>query len=35
VLGGAVGWGTIWAVVAVGPAVQWMLPWFDRAPSEP
>ena len=34
VLGGAVGWGTIWAVVAVGPAVQWMLPWFDRAPSE-
>ncbi|MEM9203851.1 MAG: hypothetical protein AAGC53_19585 [Actinomycetota bacterium] len=31
-LGGAIGWGTVWAVVAIGPAVQWMLPWFDRAP---
>lgn len=33
VLGGAVGWGSVWAVVAIGPAVQWMLPWFDRAPA--
>ena len=31
VLGGAVGWGSVWAVVAIGPAVQWMLPWFDRS----
>ena len=30
-LGGAVGWGSVWAVVAIGPAVQWMLPWFDRS----
>ena len=30
VLGGAVGWGSAWAVLAIGPAVQWMLPWFDR-----
>ena len=30
VLGGAVGWGSVWAVLAIGPAVQWMLPWFDR-----
>ena len=34
VLGGAVGWGSVWAVVAIGPAVQWMLPWFDRPPAE-
>jgi uncharacterized membrane protein YczE len=32
-LGGAIGWGSVWAVVAIGPAVQWMLPWFDRAPA--
>lgn len=30
-LGGAIGWGSVWAVLAIGPAVQWMLPWFDRA----
>ena len=29
-LGGAVGWGTLWWLIAIGPAVQWMLPWFDR-----
>ncbi len=34
VLGGAVGWGSVWAVVAIGPAVQWMLPWFDSPPAE-
>ena len=33
-LGGAVGWGSVWSVVAIGPAVQWMLPWFDRAPAD-
>ncbi len=31
-LGGTVGWGTIWWLVAIGPTVQWMLPWFDRGP---
>ena len=31
-LGGTVGWGTIWWLLAIGPAVQWMLPWFDRGP---
>lgn len=31
-LGGTIGWGTVWSIVAIGPAVQWMLPWFDRAP---
>ncbi len=30
VLGGTAGWGTLWWLVSVGPAVQWMLPWFDR-----
>lgn len=30
VLGGTVGWGTIWWLLAIGPAVQWMLPPFDR-----
>jgi len=30
-LGGAVGWGTVWSVAAIGPLVQWMLPWFDRS----
>ncbi|MEM8707999.1 MAG: hypothetical protein AAGE98_16160 [Actinomycetota bacterium] len=34
ILGGAVGWGSVWAVVAIGPAVQWMLPWFDRARAD-
>lgn len=34
ILGGAIGWGSVWAVVAIGPAVQWMLPWFDRAPAD-
>jgi len=34
-LGGTIGWGTIWWLVAIGPAVQWMLPWFDRGPLEP
>lgn len=29
-LGGTVGWGTVWSVAAIGPLVQWMLPWFDR-----
>lgn len=32
VLGGTIGWGTVWSLVAIGPAVQWMLPWFDRGP---
>ncbi|MGB1504762.1 MAG: YczE/YyaS/YitT family protein [Acidimicrobiales bacterium] len=32
-LGGTIGWGTVWSLVAIGPAVQWMLPWFDRAPG--
>ena len=31
-LGGTIGWGTVWSIVAIGPAVQWMLPWFDREP---
>ncbi len=31
-LGGTIGWGTVWSLLAIGPAVQWMLPWFDRAP---
>ncbi|MDW3216985.1 MAG: hypothetical protein R8F63_00120 [Acidimicrobiales bacterium] len=30
VLGGTVGWGTVWWLLAIGPAVQWMLPPFDR-----
>ncbi len=30
VLGGTAGWGTLWWLISVGPAVQWMLPWFDR-----
>lgn len=34
-LGGTIGWGTVWSLVAIGPAVQWMLPWFDRAPVTP
>lgn len=34
-LGGTIGWGTVWSLVAIGPAVQWMLPWFDRAPGTP
>ena len=34
-LGGTIGWGTVWSLVAIGPAVQWMLPWFDRAPDAP
>lgn len=34
-LGGTVGWGTIWWLVVIGPAVQWMLPWFDRGPRHP
>jgi len=34
-LGGTVGWGTIWWLVVIGPAVQWMLPWFDRGPRNP
>ncbi len=32
VLGGTVGWGTIWWLVFIGPGVQWMLPHFDRGP---
>ena len=31
-LGGTIGWGTVWSLLAIGPAVQWMLPWFDRGP---
>lgn len=34
-LGGAIGWGTVWATLAIGPAVQWMLPWFDRPENRP
>jgi uncharacterized membrane protein YczE len=30
VLGGTIGWGTIWWLVFIGPGVQWMLPRFDR-----
>ncbi len=29
-LGGTIGWGTVWWLLAIGPTVQWMLPWFDR-----
>jgi uncharacterized membrane protein YczE len=32
VLGGTIGWGTIWWLVFIGPGVQWMLPHFDRGP---
>jgi len=27
-LGGKAGWGTIWTALAVGPCVQFFLPWF-------
>jgi len=30
-LGGTIGWGTAWWLIAIGPAVQLMLPWFQRA----
>ena len=30
-LGGTIGWGTAWWLIAIGPAVQLMLPWFERA----
>ncbi len=29
-LGGTIGWGTVWWLVIIGPAVQWTLPRFDR-----
>lgn len=29
-LGGTIGWGTVWWLVVIGPAVQWTLPRFDR-----
>jgi uncharacterized membrane protein YczE len=31
-LGGTFGWGTVWWLLVIGPAVQWMLPRFDRGP---
>ena len=34
ILGGTIGWGTVWSLLAIGPAVQWMLPWLDRGPVE-
>jgi len=32
VLGGTFGWGTVWWLLTIGPAVQWMLRPFDRGP---
>ncbi len=32
-LGGTIGWGTAWWLIAIGPAVQTMLPWFDLRPT--
>lgn len=32
ILGGTFGWGTVWWLLVIGPAVQWMLPPFDRGP---
>ena len=32
ILGGTVGWGTIWFVLAIGPAVQFFLPRLDVNP---
>jgi uncharacterized membrane protein YczE len=29
-LGGTIGWGTAWWLIAIGPAVQISLPWFQR-----
>lgn len=29
-LGGTVGWGTVWWLLVIGPGVQWMLAPFDR-----
>lgn len=29
-LGGTIGWGTAWWLIAIGPAVQTSLPWFQR-----
>ncbi len=34
VLGGAIGWGTLWWLVVIGPGVQWMIPRFDRGAAE-
>lgn len=33
VLGGTIGWGTVWWLVVIGPAVQWTLHRFDRRPE--
>ncbi|GEM_PF-3301233 len=33
-LGGGIGWGTLWWLVAIGPCVQWMLPRFDQAEAQ-
>jgi uncharacterized membrane protein YczE len=30
-LGGTIGWGTAWWLIAIGPAVQISLSWFDRS----
>lgn len=35
VLGGTFGWGTLWWLLTIGPAVQWMLPHFDRGLRDP
>lgn len=37
IMGGTVGWGTVWFLVAIGPAVQWALRVFSLplAPGEP
>lgn len=32
-LGGTIGWGTVWWLVIIGPAVQWTLPRFERRPE--
>ncbi|MDP7066157.1 MAG: hypothetical protein QF637_00895 [Acidimicrobiales bacterium] len=33
VLGGTIGWGTVWFVVSIGPAVQFFLRRFDTQPN--
>ncbi|MEL6980812.1 MAG: hypothetical protein AAFO29_00140 [Actinomycetota bacterium] len=32
-LGGTIGWGTVWWLIAIGPAVQWTLHRFERRPE--
>ena len=33
VMGGTIGWGTVWFVVSIGPAVQFFLRRFDTQPN--